>query len=245
MDEAVELGSYLPFYFHSTDERDYIGFLWDAFETNYTHDKYQFAFLAYHMLLMSFVYFNLWRIKKTWPEDFRKGLIGFARYEKDLLTEKSPFSFSKVPEQTVLRFPKLIACNNGQVHGYAAFVKIRNDIAHANGNIFFRTQAALDDKIGEILQAVDDIQTQSKPVIEHCYQEFLLQSYDPEEREYPDAADQIREVLIQGNYMSQKDVEICIRSDIAKFCGQVGFTEMQALHHCLLADYGDVDHETA
>jgi len=26
--------------------------------TNYTHGKYQFAFLAYHMLAMSFVYFK-------------------------------------------------------------------------------------------------------------------------------------------------------------------------------------------
>ena len=37
--------------------------LWDAFEMNYTNGKYQFAFLAYHMLTMSFVYFNIWQIK--------------------------------------------------------------------------------------------------------------------------------------------------------------------------------------
>ena len=29
------------------------------------HAKYQFAFLAYHMLTMSFVYFNIWQIKPT------------------------------------------------------------------------------------------------------------------------------------------------------------------------------------
>ena len=46
-------------------EQEYIAFLWDAFETNYTHGKYQFAFLAYHMLTMSFVYFNIWQIKQT------------------------------------------------------------------------------------------------------------------------------------------------------------------------------------
>ena len=33
-------------------EQDYIEFLWDAFETNHTHGKYQFAFLAYHMLAL-------------------------------------------------------------------------------------------------------------------------------------------------------------------------------------------------
>ena len=63
MEEAAELGNYLPLSFKSPKEQEYIEFLWDAFETNYTHGKYQFAFLAYHMLTMSFVYFNIWQIK--------------------------------------------------------------------------------------------------------------------------------------------------------------------------------------
>lgn len=46
-------------YDKSPREQDYIAFLWDAFETNYTHGKYQFVFLAYHMLTMSCVYFNI------------------------------------------------------------------------------------------------------------------------------------------------------------------------------------------
>ena len=65
--------------FKSPKEQEYIEFLWDAFETNYTHRKYQFAFLAYHMLAMSFVYFNIWQIKQTEPKDFAMGLIGFGK----------------------------------------------------------------------------------------------------------------------------------------------------------------------
>lgn len=52
MEEAVELGNYLPLSFKSPKKQEYIAFLWDAFETNYTHGKYQFAFLAYHMLAL-------------------------------------------------------------------------------------------------------------------------------------------------------------------------------------------------
>jgi len=55
MEEAAELADYLPLSFKTRSEQEYIEFLWDAFETNYTHGKYQFAFLAYHMLTMSFV----------------------------------------------------------------------------------------------------------------------------------------------------------------------------------------------
>ena len=105
MDEAVELANYLPLSFKSEKEQEYIEFLWDAFETNYTHGKYQFAFLAYHMLTMSFVYFNIWQIKQTEPGDFEKGLIGFGKdIEKSLLGATSPFVFSTVNERSVLRF---------------------------------------------------------------------------------------------------------------------------------------------
>ncbi len=104
MEEAAELGNYLPLSFKTPKEQEYIEFLWDAFETNYTHGKYQFAFLAYHMLTMSFVYFNIWQIRQTWPEDFEKGLIGFGKdIEKSLLEATSPFVFSTVNERSILR----------------------------------------------------------------------------------------------------------------------------------------------
>ncbi|MCK4858687.1 MAG: hypothetical protein KAT58_12005, partial [candidate division Zixibacteria bacterium] len=200
MEEAADLGNYLPLSFKSPGEQEYIEFLWDAFETNYTHGKYQFAFLAYHMLTMSFVYFNIWQIRQAWPEDFEKGLIGFGKdIEKSLLEATSPFVFSTVNERSILRLLKLIACDNGKIGTYAKLVDDRNETAHPNGNIFFSTQAALDAKVTEILRVVDEIQTHSRSVIEHCYREFLFQNHDPEEREYPDPVDQIREVLIHNN----------------------------------------------
>lgn len=241
MEEAAELGNYLPLSFKSPKEQEYIAFLWDAFETNYTHGKYQFAFLAYHMLTMSCVYFNIWQIKQTRPSDFEKGLIGFARDEKALLDATSPFAFSAVNERTILRFLKLIACDNGKIGTYAKLVDDRNQSAHPNGNIFYSTQAALDSKITEILRVTDEIQTHSRPVIEHCYREFLLQNHDPEEREYPEATDQIREVLIHGNYMSRRDIDICREFDLASLGDGAPAESVRALHDALLSGYGPED----
>src|ERR1039457_6254198 len=99
MEEAAELANYLPLSFKTPKEQEYIEFLWDAFETNYTYGKYQFVFLAYHMLTMSFIYFNIWQIKQTRPEDFAKGLIGFPRDENNLLAATSPFVFRTVNKQ--------------------------------------------------------------------------------------------------------------------------------------------------
>src|SRR3989442_9090201 len=181
MDEASELGKYLPLSFKTESEQEYIEFLWDAFETNYTHGKYQFAFLAYHMLTMSFVYFNIWQIKQTRPGDFEMGLIGFARDEKALLEATSPFVFSAVNERTMMRFLKLIACDNTKIGTYAKLVDDRNESAHPNGNIFFSTEAALGTKITEVLRVVDEIQTHSAPIIQSCYSRFLVESNDPED----------------------------------------------------------------
>jgi hypothetical protein len=145
--------------------------------------------------------------------------------------------FSTVNERSILRFLKLIACDNSKIGTYPKLVDDRNESAHPNGNIFFSTEAALDIKITEILRVVAEIQTHSKPVIEQCYREFLLRNHDPEEREYPDATDQNREVLIHGNYLSQKDIEICIDFDVASLSDSQGIEGIRELHAALIKKY--------
>jgi len=79
MEEALQIFDYLPRSFKTEKEQEYIGFLWDTFQVNYEGGKYQFAFLAYHMLYMCFVYFIIWQIKNNQPDDFSKALVGFSR----------------------------------------------------------------------------------------------------------------------------------------------------------------------
>lgn len=89
-----------------------------------------------------------------------------------------------------------------------------------------------------ILRVVAEIQTHSKPIIEDCYRKFLLQNHDPDEREYSDAADQIREVLIHGNYLSQKDIEICLGFDLANLAQPPEIDSIRRLHEMLQSEYG-------
>ena len=116
-----------------------------------------------------------------------------------------------------------------------------NETAHPNGNIFFSTQTALDFKINEILRVVNEIQTHSVPVIEHCYHNFLLEKYDPEEREYSDPADQIREVLVHVNYLSRNDIDICLDFNIASLVDHSEFEKISALHEALKSEYSSDD----
>mgnify|MGYP000861755971 FL=1 len=151
----------------------------------------------------------------------------------------SPFTFWRVNESSVLRFLKLIGCDNAKVGNYAALVKERNDTAHSNGNIFFSTQAAMDSRIADILRVVDEIQTHSRPIIDCCYREFLLQNHDPEEREFPDSSDQIREALIHKNYFSRKDIDICCAYDISMHASDINYKSIEELHQNLRATYAD------
>jgi hypothetical protein len=240
MEDAAELANYLPLSFKSPKEQEYIEFLWDAFETNYTHSKYQFAFLAYHMLTMSFVYFNIWQIKQTEPREFGMGLIGFGKdIERSLLEATSPFVFSTVNERTMLRFLKLIQCDNGKIGTYAKLVDDRNESAHPNGNIFYSEQSALDIKIREVLRVVAEIQTHSKPIIERCYENFLTSSFDPDDREYPENADQIRETLIHRNYLSREDMRFCLEYNLSKVVDHPFFEGIEALHQSLCEIYAE------
>lgn len=231
IEQAGHLEGFLPLSYRTPKERDYVRFLWEAFETNVEHGKYQFAFLAYHMLVMSFVYFNIWQIKQIKPEAFATALIGFGKeMEKDLLAATSPFTFHVVNESHVMRFLKLIQCDNGKIGAYTKLVKDRNKTAHSNGNIFFSTEAELATKVQEIIHAVTEIQDHSKDIILEGYRAFLAGSADPETREHIEIEDQVREVLIHGSYMSLIDLAFCAEFDITSLSDRPHFEEIEALH---------------
>lgn len=238
MEEAHQLADYLPLSYRNTNEQDYIAFLWDAFETNYTHSKYQFAFLAYHMLTMAAVYFNTWQIRHNLPDAFGMAMVGFHKdMEKNLLKADSPFAFHCVNESTVVRFMKLIGCDNAKIGNYAKLVEDRNRVAHCNAVVFPPDDRALDLKVHEILRVVEEIQSHSKPVIDQAYRTFLVESGAEDDWQYTDAKDQVREILIHANYMSRKDVEICRGFDLATLGEHPTIKSIEALHECLKSEY--------
>ncbi len=166
------------------------------------------------------------------------GLVGFGKdIEKNLLEATSPFVFSTVNERYILRLLKLIACDNGKIGTYAKLVDDRNESAHPNGNIFYSTETAIDIKITEILCVVAKIQAHSRPVIEHCYREFLLQNHDTDEREYLDSADQIREVLIHSNYFFRRNIEICLFFNVESLADRTEIDALRELHAVLVEKY--------
>ena len=236
MDDALDLAYYLPDSFKTSSEQEYISFLWESFDENYEGGRYHFAFLAYHLLMMSFAYFKIWQVRESRPDDFEYALIGFAGDSERSLKGGSPFDFSTVNERGILRMFRLIGCNDSEIGNYMKLVADRNNAAHANGHIYFKTQLEIDEKIGEVLRAVVEIQSHCQPVIDHCYREFLIRSQNPDEREYTDTEDQIREVLIRGNYLSPQDIILCANFDTASLQAE-NRPDIEDLHNTLREVY--------
>jgi hypothetical protein len=247
MDEALELGSYLPQSFANASEQSYLDFLWSAFQTNYDVERFEFASLAFHLLYMSFVSFSVWQIRLARPEQFAMAMVGFRSDEEGSLMDcESPFKFyDRLKESQIFRFLKLIGCSNQQVGEFAKFVKRRNKIAHPTGTVFFNDRAAIDAEIADMMREVRNIEAHMEPVIQELYRRFLISSADVEERQYTDPADEIVANLVHANYMSSADITICSGFDVSALAGVAHHDEIQALHAKLLELYPSEEMEDA
>jgi len=241
IDEALELETYLPVSYKTRSEEEYVEFLWDAFQSNYRSGKYEFASLAFHLLYMSFVSFSIWQIRVIREQDFRHALVGFlAESEAKLLDADSPFKFyEKMKESQIFRFLKLIGCSNDHVGEFAKFVKRRNKIAHPTGTVFFNDQVSIDGEIKEMMREVANIHRHMRPIVLEVYGHFLLESCDIEEREYADPEQEIQVNLIHRNYVSQKDIEVCLTYDLSKHQTHLNFPGIETLHQTLEREYAD------
>lgn len=216
MEEALRIHDYLPISYGNQSEAAYVRFLWDSFETNYSAEKYEFGNLAFHLLYMSFVCFSVWQIRAARRPDFDNAMVGFqSDVENKLASADTPFKFfENLKESSIFRFIKLIGCNNEQIGEFSKFVKQRNRIAHPSGTVFFNSKENIDGHIVKIMAEIDRIQQHMTPVLHDCFRLFLEQNSDAEEWRYSAPKDQIQEVLIHGNYFSQKDIDTCREFDI-------------------------------
>ena len=244
MEEALAFLKYLPVSFKTRSEEEYVAFLWSAFESNHKTSKYEFASLAFHLLYMSFVSFSVWKIRIARKNDFGYALIGFqSDTEMDLLGADTPFKFyDRLKESQIFRFLKVIGCGNEQVGEFAKFVKRRNKIAHPSGTVFFNDKNAIDEEIAQMLKEVVKIQAHMVPIVLDVYGGFLLESADPEGREYATTREEIDANFIHKNYVSLEDINICLTFDIARFEKDPNYVGIQELHKALQS-FGESDLE--
>jgi len=238
MEEAQRIFDYLPV---NPPDEEYIRFLWDAFESNYSNEKYQFSFIAFHMLFMCFVYYQIAKIYKIDPDTCKNLMVFTGKvqdhiedYENKTLQGKdvtlAPLQkFSLENERTIMGLFLAIQCDREEIRQFKTIVDSRNKIAHSNGNIFYKTSLAVDTQISDIVSCIEKIQFKSKSIIDNFFKNFLLSSQDINDREFPDDESQISEIFISRNYISLADIEIAKLMDISTFSNEPGFVNIQTL----------------
>jgi hypothetical protein len=245
IEDAHRIFNYLPIEYKTKIESDYVAFLWEAFTANYEKENYQFAYIAYHMLFMCFVYFQLTKIYLNTPDSIKKILIftknaqdAVDHYEnksKEALAKKSiiphfdPFSLARESESTIVGLFISIGCEREAIKRFKKLVDERNNVAHANGNINFSAQSSLNEKIEEVLNCIDHIHQKNQTIIQDCTKKFLLSSSDPVENEYMDTEDQVREIFIRKNYLSPFDLYQASKYPVEEFIDEEGYTYINEL----------------
>ena len=71
-----------------------------------------------------------------------------------------------------------------RIGAYKKLVDERNEIAHSNGNIFYKDQRSIDNRITDVIRFCQEIQLKTKSTVEQSYIEFLLDNYSVEYSPY-------------------------------------------------------------
>lgn len=158
--EPEDIFQFLPLNYSSSTESEYVSFWWETYTANIEQQNYHVAFLAFHMLYMTAIYFMLYRISKLHRLPYEHSLFHMAHDDETYyLSINSAFSFSKMNERGVFRFLKIAGADQNLIKDVSKFIEDRNNAAHAKGAIFFKNNPdGLSDRISEYVVALDKIQ---------------------------------------------------------------------------------------
>jgi len=253
-DELFEILDYLPELYADDSEQKYIEALKLAMQTSYKNGLYQFAYVQYHMLFMTVVYFVLLKVSLLHKEEFEKALYYLLKdryrdFFKDENTKHGQLyfgSFAQIGENDVFMLLRVVGMDPdlwGQLKG---FVKERNRYAHANGQL----QLTSEEYFLEKVQAFNSKSKQIFSLIENyilaLYANTLCDPdfYDPDIRSYLDADQQIQEEFIRKYSLSRVELNWCRKYNINQYENLPGYVHIKELHVALAQYYTElIDHE--
>lgn len=234
-EESLEILNYLPIVFTNSSDREYISFLWNSFESNYVNKNYQFAYIAYHMLFMSFLYFKIWQLKVI--KNFSFTYIGLTPDEEKALCGSSPFAFCRIKERSILKYFRLLNCSNSDIGKYQKLIDIRNDLVHSNGNIYFKDEYSVIDKIKQIVICIKEIEHFSNKIILFQLEKFLIEISDKFEIDSNDIKEYLCNIFLQSNYISVKDIVFCLNYNIENLSNKENFENIKELSKYFCENY--------
>src|SRR4030095_6045986 len=106
--------------------------------------------------------------------------------------------------------------------------------------VFFNDQASIDEELALMMREVANIQSHMQPIVSEVYTQFLIGSSDLELREYSAPDQEIEVNLIHKNYVSIKDIEVCLAHDLSSLAAQPNYPEIRTLHSTLQGEFEEL-----
>jgi len=198
---------YLPMRFADAEANEFVEYLGNSYRENREKEKYQFAFIAFHMLNMIFIYKTKWFLKKQGNQ----AIISALNNQRGM-NFNGLFDLSQIKEKTSLEnLLQSLGFHINDVGICKNHVEIRNNCSHASGRIYYKTQAQIEHYVEEEIDFIKRIQNKLKSELKKFLQKFL------EENWQQSFMSEDFKNLFEENYLSQEDLEAMSAVDLPLF----------------------------
>lgn len=249
-DELYKILEYLPEEFLDESEEKYIDALMLAAQTSYENGLYQFAYVQYHMLFMTAVYYVLLKVSTLYPDEFEKALFYLLKdrlpeFRKASNTKNGKLyfgSFAIINESDVFMLLRVIGLNNSLLGELKKLVEERNRYAHANGQLQLTSDELFMEAINTYNSKIQKVANLLRPSLADFYIRTITAPdfYDPEVRSYLDPDEQIIQEFIKAYSLSQNELNWLRKIKLSAFDACDGAEEIKTLHRALIHYYREL-----
>jgi hypothetical protein len=167
---------HLPIHFADEEANEFVKYLSEAYVENLEKEKYQFAFTAFHMLNMIFVYKVKWFLNGQGNLDIVNALNNKKKNEKKL-SFNNLFDLSQFNEKESLGL-LLVALkfHINDISKCKNHVDARNQCSHASGKIEY-DKKGIDFLIDDEIKYVERLQKKIHPELKKFLEKFLEENW--------------------------------------------------------------------
>lgn len=247
IDKLGELCDFLPREYKDENEKKYIDALILATRTSYENGLYQFAYIQYHMLFMTAVYYAILKVSFFQHEELENALFYMLkdrynefRSESNTKNRKLYFgSFAIINESDVFMLLRLVGLNDSLLGELKKLVRHRNNYAHANGQLQLTSDELFMKEIKNYNSKIHEVVGLLKSNIEEFYKKTISDPnfYDKDLRAYLDTDEQIIEEFIREYSLSKEELNWLRKIPLLEFDSCKGKTAIKKLHRSLINYY--------
>jgi len=214
MEEYIyQIRKYLPLRFADKDANEFLEYLQESYIENLAKEKYQFSFIAFHMLYMTFVYKVKWFLKQQGNTEIETALNNFIHKNKNRISAfNTLFDLSQFPEKTSLsNLLGSLRFHNNDIKICKNHVDVRNNCSHASGKIYYKKFSRIEAYIEEEIDFIEKIQSEIKLGLKKVLTNFLDENWNKSV-----VGGDIVNWFVE-NYLSEKDFEMLAEFELPFF----------------------------